>query len=161
MLGLPGLVGSRASTIFACRRPSTPGRQRNINQYLSSHPVLSGFAAENIRDQALNIPGNLLVSIFSVKLPFRFDIRNPARFANISDGPYARAMGKGYALQALAVDSLIHADGYIGFIQARLSQLISVVDFSEASYAVLFQELECYPVVSQILRFIQGRGRAA
>lgn len=123
--------------------------------------MLSGFAAENIRDQAFNIPDNLLISFFSVKLPLRFDIGNPAWFANISDGPYARALGKGYAPQALFVDSLIHADCYISFIQARLSQLISVADFSKASYAVLLEELKRHSVVSQIPRFIQGRSYTA
>lgn len=99
-------------------------------------PALSGYAAENIRNQAFNIPDNLLISFFSVNLPLRFDTGNPAWFANISDGPYARAVGKGYAPQALVVDSLIHTDCNIRLIQARLSQLIAVAGFSKASYAV-------------------------
>ena len=125
--------------------------------------ILSGVkqvAAENIRDQTLNIPDNFLVGLFSVKLPLRFDVRNPARFANISDGPYPRAGGKGHAPQAFVIDSLIHTDRNISFIQARLSQLISIAGFSKTSYAVLLKELKRHSVVSQIPRFIKGRSSA-
>ncbi len=124
-------------------------------------PASNGFAAENIRDQALNIPDNFLINLFSVKLPLRFDIGNPARFTNISDGPYARTDRKGYAPQALAVNTLIHVDCDTSLVQARLSQLIPVAGFSKASYAVLLKELERNSVVSQIPRFIPGRSRAA
>ena len=124
-------------------------------------PALSGFAAENIRDQALNIPSNFMISIFPVKLPLRFDIGNPARFADISDGPYARAGGKGYTPQALVVNSLIHADCNISSIQARLSQLIPVADFSKAPHIVLLQKLKRQPVISQILSLVRGRNSAA
>ncbi len=97
------------------------------------------FAAEDIRDQALNVPGNFLINLFPVTLPLRLDIGSPARFANISDGPYTQAGGKIYAQLALVVNSLIHADCNISSIKARLSQLIPIADFSKASFTVLLE----------------------
>ena len=44
--------------------------------------------------QALNVPDDFLMSLFPVKL-LRFDIGSPARFADISNGPYAPAGRKG------------------------------------------------------------------
>lgn len=123
--------------------------------------TLSWLAAENIRDQALNIPDNFSISLFSIKLPLRFDIGNPARFTNIGNGPYARGDRKCQVPQALVVNSPIRADCNISLIQVRLSQLIPVADFSKAAYAIPLEELKRHSVISQIPRFIQGRSCAA
>ena len=58
------------------------------------------------------------------------------------------------------MDSLIHTDRNISFIQARLSQLISIAGLSKTSYTVLLKELKRHSVVSQIPRFIKGRSSA-
>ncbi len=54
---------------------------------------------------------------------------------------------EGYALQAVVVDSLIHADCNISVVKTRLGQLIPVVGLGKFPDAVLLKEFECHSEV--------------
>jgi len=68
-----------------------------------------------------------------------------------------RAGRKGHDLQALVINPLIHADCDVGFLQARLRELISIVSLGELPYTVTLEKRERRGVGDQIPRFVQCR----
>lgn len=64
-------------------------------------------------------------------------------------------------MQALVVNSLIHANRDISFLQTLLRQLISVASFGKLSYSVSLQNIQRQPVVDQVPCLVQSPDRAA
>jgi hypothetical protein len=94
-------------------------------------------------------------------MPFRFGTGDPAWFANIGDRPDPRAGRKGHVPQALVVDSLVHANRDISFLETRLSQLISIAVLGKLPDTVPLKKFQRHLVVRQVLCLIRRRDRAA
>lgn len=102
-----------------------------------------------------------LVSLFPAQLSSGPGISDSARLSYISDRPYTSAARKGDELLTFVVNSLIHADHDVGFLQARTSKLVSIAAFGKFSDAILRKQPECLSVSRQISCPIQCCCRSA